>query len=143
MAQLVELAILRRGLAVATRVFVVRATSFKVVAIAVASRPAIANRSAIMLATPTTTVVALLAFQEPLELLPVALFELVAELALGSKTKLVVVLLLEYAIAETSKKNTLKVLSKSLQHLVAELAPAVDVLCTIRTMEQHIKPLNL
>ncbi len=48
-----------------------------------------------MLATLHTTVVALLAFQEPLELLPALLFELVAELALGSKTKLFIVLLLD------------------------------------------------
>ena len=114
MAWLVELAVLRRGLAVAARVLVVRATNFEMAAIAVVSRSAIASRPAIVLALPTTTVVALSAFQKPLELLPVALFELMAELALGGETKLVVVLLLEQAIAETSEKNTLEVLGKSL-----------------------------
>ncbi len=85
---------------------------------------------------PLTAVVALLAFQEPLELLPGALFELVTKLALGSRTKLLVVLPLYQAIADTSKKNTLKVLGKSLQRLVAELAPAVDVLCLIQAMKK-------
>ncbi len=66
-----------------------------------------------------------------------------AKLALGGKTKLVIMLLLEHAIAEMSKKNNLKVLGKSLQCLVAELAPDGDVLCTIRAMERHIQPLNL
>jgi hypothetical protein len=143
MAWLVELAVLRRGLAVTARVLVVRATSFEAAMIAITSRPAVASRPAIVLATPTTTVVVLSAFQELLELLPKALFELVAKLALGGKTKLVVALLLEHAIAETSKKNTLEVLGKSLQSLVAELAPTVEVLCMIRAMDQHIKPLNL
>jgi hypothetical protein len=92
---------------------------------------------------PQTTVVALLAFQEPLELLPVMLFGLVVELALGSKTKLLIVLLLDQAIAETTKKNTLKVLGESLQCLVAEFAPAVDVLCMIQAIERHLEPLNL
>ncbi len=131
MAQLVELAILRRGLAVAARVLVVRAKSFKAVVVAVASRPAVANRPAIAIAIPTTTVVALSASRKLLELLPVALFEFVAKLELGSKMKLVVELLLKRAIAETSKKNILKVLGKSLHYLVAELVPAADVLCTI------------
>jgi hypothetical protein len=78
MARLVELVVLRRGLAVAARVLVVGARSFEVAAIALSSRPAIASRPAIVPATLTTTVVALSAFQELLELLPVALFELVA-----------------------------------------------------------------
>jgi hypothetical protein len=55
MAQLVELAILSMGLAVTARVLVVGATSFKVVTIAIASRPAVASRPTIMIATPTTT----------------------------------------------------------------------------------------
>jgi hypothetical protein len=87
--------------------------------------------------------VALLAFHELLEFLPVALFELMAELVLGSKTKLVVMLFLEHAITEASKKNPLGVLGESLQHLVVELKPAADVLCTICAMEQHIKQLIL
>jgi hypothetical protein len=56
----------------------------------------------------------LLALQEPLELLSVALFKLMAKLALGSQTKLLVVLSLDQAIADPSEKNTLKVLGKSL-----------------------------
>jgi hypothetical protein len=84
-----------------------------------------------MLATSRTAVVALLAVQESLELLPVTLFELVAKLTLGGRIKLLVVLPLDQAIAETSKKNTLKVPSKSLQPLVADLVPAADVLHAI------------
>ncbi len=56
----------------------------------------------------------LLALQEPPELLSVALFKLMAKLALGSQTKLLVILPLDQAIADPSKKNTLKVLGKSL-----------------------------
>jgi hypothetical protein len=104
MAWLVELAALRRSLGVAASVLVAKGTSFEAAAIAIASRPAVASRPAIALAMPTTTVLVLLAFQEPLELLPVALFKLVVELALGGKTKLVVMPLLEHAVAEMSKK---------------------------------------
>jgi hypothetical protein len=71
------------------------------------------------------------------------LFELVAELARGSKTKLFVVLLLDQAITETSKKNTFKVLGKSPQHLVAEFAPTADVLRVIWAMKRRVEPLNL
>jgi hypothetical protein len=102
MARLVGLAVLRRGLAITARVLVVGATSFEAVMIAIASRPAIVSRPAIALVMPHTTVVALSAFQELFELLPVTLFELMAELALGSKTKLFVVLLLDQAIPEVS-----------------------------------------
>jgi hypothetical protein len=42
-----------------------------------------------------------------------------------------------------SKKNTLKVLSESLQHLVAELVPTAGVLRAIQAMKRHIKLLNL
>ncbi len=124
-------------------VLVAGAMSFEATMIAVTSRLAIVSRPAIAFATPPTAVVVLLAFQEPLELLPVTLFELVAKLMLGSRTKLLVVLPLYQAIAGTSKKNALKVLGESLQCLVAELAPVADVLRLIQVMERHIKPLNL
>ncbi len=71
------------------------------------------------------------------------LFELVAKLALGSRTKLLVILPLYQAIADTSKKIALEVLGKSLQCLVAELAPAADLLHLIHTMKRHVEPLNL
>ncbi len=95
MAWLVELTILRRGLVITARVLVARATSFKVATIAIASRPAVASRPVTMLAMPRTTVVVLSAFQEPLELLPVMLVELMVKLALTSRTKLFVVLPLD------------------------------------------------
>jgi hypothetical protein len=95
MAWLVELTILRRGLVITARVLVARATRFEVAAIAIVSRPAIASRPATTLAMPRTTVVVLLAFQEPLELLPVMLLELMVKLALSSRTKLFVVLPLD------------------------------------------------
>ena len=95
MAWLVELTILRRGLVITARFLVARATSFKVASIAIASRPAVASRPATALAMPRTTVVALLAFQESLELLPVMLFELMVKLALSSRTKLFVILPLD------------------------------------------------
>ncbi len=66
-----------------------------------------------------------------------------AKPALGSQTKLLIVLPLDQAITDPSKKNTLKVLGKSLQHLVAELAPAVDKLRAIRAMKGHVKLLYL
>ncbi len=133
MAWHVDLTVLGRGLAITARVLVVKAMSFKAATIAITSRPAIANRPAMAFAAPRMAVVALLAFQEPLELLPiaVALFELMAKLALGSRMKLLVVLPLYQAIADNRKKNTLKVLHKSLQCLAAELAPAADLLCLI------------
>ncbi len=95
MAWLVELTILRRGLAITARVLVARATSFKVATIAIASRPAVASRPATMLAMPRTTLVVLSAFQEPLELLLVMLFELMVKFALSSRTKLFVILPLD------------------------------------------------
>jgi hypothetical protein len=55
-----------------------------------------------------------LALQEPLKLLSVALFKLMAKLMLGSQTKLLVILPLDRAIADPSNKNTLEVLGKSL-----------------------------
>ncbi len=108
MAQLVELTVLGRGLAITVRVLVARATSFKAATIPVTSRPVVASRPAIAFVMPHMAVVALSAFQEPLELLPVALFELVMMLALGSRTKLLVVLPLYQAITDTSKKMLLK-----------------------------------
>jgi hypothetical protein len=95
MAWLVGLTILGRGLAITTRVLVAGATSFEAAMITVTSRPAIMSRPAIILATPCMAVVAVLDFQEPLELLPVMLFELVAKLVLGSRTKLLVALSLD------------------------------------------------
>ncbi len=77
------------------------------------SRLAIASRPATALVMPPAARVVLLALQEPLELLPVALFKLMAKLALGSQ-KLLVVLPLDQAIADPGKKNTLEVLGKSL-----------------------------
>ena len=118
-------------------------TSFKAATIAVASRPAVDSRPAIALVMPRTAVVALSAFQEPLELLSVALFKLMAKLALGSQTKLLIVLPLDQAIADPSKKNTLKVPGESLQRLVTELAPAANILRVIQAMKRLIKPLNL
>jgi hypothetical protein len=88
MAWLVELTVLRRGLAITMRVLVARVTSFEAAKFAIANGPAVASRPAIVLMTPHTTVVVLLAFQEPLELLPVMLFKLVAKLVLGSRMKL-------------------------------------------------------
>jgi hypothetical protein len=132
MARLVELTVLGRGLAITTRVLIARATSFEAATIAIASSPAIA------LVMPCTIVVALLAFQEPLELLPETLLKLMAKLALGSRTKLLITLPLDQAIADRSKESTLEILGKSLQHLIAELAPAADVFCEIQAMERHI-----
>jgi hypothetical protein len=117
--------------------------SFKAAMITIASRPAIVSRPAIALATPHTAVVALLAFQKPLELLPVTFFELVAKFALGSRTKLIVLLPLDQVIAEMIEKNTLEVLGKNLQCLVIELVPTVDILHVIRATKRHIEPLNL
>jgi hypothetical protein len=105
MAWLVELTLIGRGLMITPRVLVARATSFKVATIAVASRPAIATRPAIVLVMPCTAVVVLLAFQEPLGLFPVTLIKLVAKRMLGSRTKLLIVLPLDRAIADTSKKS--------------------------------------
>ncbi len=45
--------------------------------------------------------------------------------------KLLVVLPLDQAIADPSKKNTLEVLGKSLQRLAAEIVPDADILHTI------------
>ncbi len=87
MARLVELAVLRRGLVVAVRVLVVKASSFQVEVVAVAIRPAIVSRPAIAIVMPTTTVVVLLTGRKLLELLPIVLFELVVKLVLGGKTK--------------------------------------------------------
>ncbi len=143
MAWLLELTNLGRGLAITARVLVPGATSFKAATIAVASRPAVMSKPAIVLAMPLMAVVALSAFQEPLELLPVTLFVHVAKLALGSRIKLFVVLPLDQAIGETSKKNTFEVLGESLQHLVAEFALIADVLCVIRAMKRHLEPLSL
>ncbi len=143
MAGLVELTVFRRGLAIPARVLVAGAVSFEVATIAVRSRPAIAGRLAIAFAMPRTGAATLLAFQEPLELIPVALFEHVAKLVLGSRTKLLVVLPLYQAIADTSKKNALEVLGESQQCLIAELALAADVLGSIQAMERHVEPLNL
>jgi hypothetical protein len=70
-------------------------------------------------------------------------FEIVVKLALGCRTKLLVVLPPDQAIADMSKKNTLKVLGESLQHHVAELAPTADVLHMIQAMKRHTKPPNL
>ncbi len=127
MARLVELTVLREGLAINTRVLVAGArTSFEAATIAVASRPAVDSRPAIALVMPRTAVVALSAFREPLELLPVTFFELVAKLALGSRTKLLVVLALDQAIAETSKK----ILSKYLVRVCSVLSLSLRLLQT-------------
>ncbi len=75
--------------------------------------------------------------------MPVALLQLAAKLALCGSVKLVVMLPLNQATAKLSKKNTLKVLRKSLQCLVVELAPAADVLCAVRAMKRHVEPLHL
>jgi hypothetical protein len=88
--------------------------SFEAATITIESRPAIASRPDIALVMPPAARVMLSAFQEPLEFLPVALFKLVAKLVLGSRTKLLVVLPLDQAIADPSKENTLEVLGKSL-----------------------------
>ncbi len=114
MARLFKLTVLGGGLAIPARVLVAGATSFKMATIAVASRPAIASRPATLFITPPEARVMLLALQEPLEFLSVALIKLMANLALGSQTKLLVVLPLDRAIADLSKKNTLEVLGKSL-----------------------------
>jgi hypothetical protein len=123
--------LLEGGLGIPTRVLLAGATRFKAATIAVSRRPAITSRPATSLVLVPVARVTLLALQEPLELLPVAFFKLMAKLALGSRTKLLVVFPLDQAIADPSKKNTLEVLSKSLQHLIAELAPAANVLCAI------------
>ncbi len=59
---IVELTLLRRGLAITGRVLIAGAMSFKAVTIAVSSRPAIVSRPVIALAMPRTAVVALSAF---------------------------------------------------------------------------------
>jgi hypothetical protein len=123
MARLVKLTVLKGGLAIPTRVLVAKGMSFKAATIAVVSRPTVASRPATLLVSIPAARVTLLALQEPLELLSVVLFKLMAKLALGSQTKLIVVLSLDQAIANLSKKNTLEVLGKSMQRLVAELAP--------------------
>jgi hypothetical protein len=114
MARPVILTILGWGLAIPARVFVAGATSFKAATIAVASRPAIVSRPTTLLLMPPAARVMLLALQEPLELLPVALFKLMAKLTLGSQMKLLVILPLDQAIADPSKKNTLEILGESL-----------------------------
>ncbi len=108
MVQLVELTILERVLEITARVLIARATSFKAAAIAIASWSAIVSRPAIALVMSRMAVVVLSAFQKPLYLLPVTLFELMAKLALGSRAKLLVVFPLDQAIADMSKKNTLE-----------------------------------
>ncbi len=114
MARPVKVTILEGGLAIPMRILVGGATSFKAATIAVAGRPAVATRPATLLILVPVARVMLLAIQEPLELLSVALFKLMMKLALGSQTKLLVKLPLDQAIADPSKKNTLKVLDKSL-----------------------------
>jgi hypothetical protein len=78
-----------------TRVLVAGATSFEAAMIPVVSRPAIVSRPATVLVMPPATRVTLSALQEPLELFPVAIFKLMAKLALGSQTKLLIVLPLD------------------------------------------------
>ncbi len=114
MAQPVKLTVFKGGLAISTRVLVAGVTSFEAATITIASRPAVASRHATLLVLVPAARVMLLALQEPLELLSAALFKLMAKLALGSQTKLLVVLPLDQAIADPSKKNTLKVLGVSL-----------------------------
>jgi hypothetical protein len=104
MAWLVKLTILEGGLAIPARVLVAGAMSFEAGTIAVSSGPAIASRPATLLVLVPVARVMLLALQEPLELLPVAFFKLMAKLALGSQTKLLIVLSLDQAIADWSKK---------------------------------------
>ena len=82
--------------------------------IALASRPAVASRPETLLVMQPAARVTLLVLQEPLDLLFVALFKLMAKLMLGSQTKLLVILPLDRAIADPGKKNTLKVLGKHL-----------------------------
>jgi hypothetical protein len=89
---LVKLTIPGGGLAIPTKILVAGARSFEAAMIALASRPAVASRPATALVTPLAARVTLSAFQEPLELLPVALFELMTKLVLGSRMKLLVVL---------------------------------------------------
>jgi hypothetical protein len=114
MARPVKLTALGGGLAIPARVLVARATSFEAAMITVASRPAIMCRPATLLVTPPAARVMLSALQEPLELLFVAHFKLMVKLLLGSRTKLLIILPLDQAIADPRKKNTLKVLCKSL-----------------------------
>jgi hypothetical protein len=95
MAWLVKLTVLGWGLAIPVRVLVAGAMSFEAATVAVASRPAIASRSTTLLITPPAARVTFSALREPLKLLPVALFKLMAKLALGSQTKLLIVLPLD------------------------------------------------
>ncbi len=143
MARLLELTILKRGLAILAilailvEVPVAGATSFKATAIAVKSRPADT------LAPTLTACITLSALQKPLELDPVAFFQLVTKLTLGGGAKLLVIFFLNRAITKSSKKNTLEVLDESLYRLVTKLMPAADILRVVGVMERHIKPLHL
>ncbi len=92
MARPVKLTVLVGGLAIPARVLVAGAMSFAAATIAVASRPVVASKPATTLVMPPEARVMLLALQEPLEFLSVALFKLIAKLALDSQTKLLVVL---------------------------------------------------
>jgi hypothetical protein len=81
MAWPVKLTALEGGLAIPTRVLVAGVTSFEAAMITVANRSAIASRPATLLVLVPAARVTLLALQEPLELLSVALFKLMAKLA--------------------------------------------------------------
>jgi hypothetical protein len=96
MARPVKLTVLKGDLAIPTKVLVARVTSFEAATINTANRPAIASRPATLLVlVPPVARVTLLALQEPLELLSVALFKLMAKLLIGSQMKLLVVLPLD------------------------------------------------
>ena len=95
MAWPVKLTVLKGGLVNPTRVLVAGATSFEAATIAVVSRPAVASRPATSLVLVPAARVMLSALRELLELLSVALFKLMAKLALGSRTKLLIILPLD------------------------------------------------
>ncbi len=77
------------------RVLVAGAMSFEAATIAIANRPAITSRPATLLVLVPAARVMLSALQVPLEILSVVLFKLMVKLALGSRTKLLVVLALD------------------------------------------------
>ncbi len=95
MARLVKFTVLKGSLVIPMRVLVAGAMSFKVAMIAVESKPAVTSRPVTSLISVPAARVTLSALQEPLELISVTLFKLMAKLALGSQTKLLVILPLD------------------------------------------------
>jgi hypothetical protein len=77
------------------------------------------------------------------EFVLVALLQIVAQLALCASPDLLLSLLLERAVEQTSIKKALEILSEQNYRLVFELTSRTDVLRPIRFMEGHVKPFYL